>query len=516
MGILLDILSGIGNTLDVPGSMVRDTLGGENPFDQLMAPWRGDNRLSGRDLLRRRGWASQEDTWGNLAGGIGIELATDPMNLLAGAGLLRRAFQGAKIAKATRAVDEANTLSQALRAKGWMPEEVAQATKIRGVTQTPDKSKFFAREIGNGRWQIVQSSTGDGIGSVIANSADDAMGKANSVIQANTARLKPYEFISREGPLTLYHETAAPPFGLREFLRDPGTRNWLGKGTYFTKQPGEAAGAYSVWDKSKTILPSDPVEAKRIADALAAKGAGAPRTMMGYVDSRNPFTFEEPATLRDMLMAARATRESKYTRQLLAVPRKIGLTNADDTMMSIRRLQNKQRPTALRAIKKEISDAEADIDYLNKMGPDMDDTDWYWKVDKLEREKKFAEHRLDKALHGERDVVTKGEIWSLLNQTKNPDEITDILRASGYDAIQHEAGQTMKLQDRMHEIGRRPPDIDEHSELVVFDPSNIYEPFIAPALQARPEQLKRIPRSLKAAFAGYQAGVSPTRGWSQE
>ena len=146
----------------------------------------------------------------------------------------------------------------------------------------------------------------------------------------------------------------------------------------------------------------------------------------------------------------------------------------------------------------------------------MDDTDWYWKVDKLEREKKFAEHRLDKALHGERDVVTKGEIWSLLNQTKNPDEITDILRASGYDAIQHEAGQTMKLQDRMHEIGRRPPDIDEHSELVVFDPSNIYEPFIAPALQARPEQLKRIPRSLKAAFAGYQAGVSPTRGWSQE
>jgi hypothetical protein len=49
------------------------------------------------------------------------------MNIIPGLGLMKRAFQGAKIAKATQAVDQANTLSQALRAKGWMPEEVAQA-----------------------------------------------------------------------------------------------------------------------------------------------------------------------------------------------------------------------------------------------------------------------------------------------------------------------------------------------------------------------------------------------------
>lgn len=61
-----------------------------------------------------------------------------------------------------------------------------------------------------------------------------------------------------------------------------------------------------------------------------------------------------------------------------------------------------------------------------------------------------------------------------------------------------------------------PPTLDAHSETLVFDPSQIYEPFIAPALRARPDQLKKIPRSLKAAFAAYQAGVAPSRGRSQE
>ena len=97
MGILLDILSGIGNTLDVPGSMVRDTLGGENPFDQLMATWRSDNRLSGRDLTRRWGLSGDQDTGLNAAGGVATEMALDPLTWL-GVSALTKAFRGGSVA----------------------------------------------------------------------------------------------------------------------------------------------------------------------------------------------------------------------------------------------------------------------------------------------------------------------------------------------------------------------------------------------------------------------------------
>lgn len=77
-------LAAVGNVLDLPGSMVRDTIGGENPFDQLL-PWNwasSENRLSGRDLARQWGVAGPEDTWGNFFGGLGVELATDPLTYL--------------------------------------------------------------------------------------------------------------------------------------------------------------------------------------------------------------------------------------------------------------------------------------------------------------------------------------------------------------------------------------------------------------------------------------------------
>lgn len=94
---LLDGLTGVGNVLDVPGSMVRDAIGGENPFDQLASPWRGDNRLTGRDLARQWGLAGQEDTLGNMLGGIALELATDPLNIIPGMSVLSRLRTGSKL-----------------------------------------------------------------------------------------------------------------------------------------------------------------------------------------------------------------------------------------------------------------------------------------------------------------------------------------------------------------------------------------------------------------------------------
>ena len=482
MGILLDILSGIGNTLDVPGSMVRDALGGENPFDQLMAPWRSDNRLSGRDLARRWGMASNQDTWGNLAGGIGLELATDPMNLLAGAGLLRRAFQGAKIAKATRAVDAANDASMMLRAKGWMPEEVAQLTKI----QDPMAGKWIVRD------PPKPTSIAPNLDVSFSTSSDIVpfKSRADAVKYAKQYGLRPPELVPPR-PLRLYHETAAPPFEPHEFMPDPGTNNWLGKGTYFVKRPGESAGAYSQWDKSKTILPSDPEEAAKLVQAFQQKGQSAPRTMMSFVDSRNPYTFEEPATLRDMLMGARNLPEKPLWKQnefVNSMMQKYGPFN----------WQAKATPEEL-----------ATFEQLRALPPIMSR--------KVARQELLKKLRASQQMIGELPSATKGDIWAMLNANgKSPDEITDILRNAGYDAIQHDPRAVDTITDQMQRAGLRPPDIDSHSELVAFNPSQIYQPFIAPALQVRPEQLKRIPKSLKAAFAAYQAGVLPTRGRSQE
>jgi hypothetical protein len=70
----------VGSFFDVPGSMVRDTLGGRNPFDQLLTPFSPENRLTGRDLLRQYGMVGNRDTWGNFAGGLGAEIVFDPFS----------------------------------------------------------------------------------------------------------------------------------------------------------------------------------------------------------------------------------------------------------------------------------------------------------------------------------------------------------------------------------------------------------------------------------------------------
>ena len=80
-------LSAIGNILDLPGSVVRDILAGENPLDQLLGPSRwisSERKTSGRDLSRKLGLAGKENTWGNFLGGLAVEIGLDPMTYLTG------------------------------------------------------------------------------------------------------------------------------------------------------------------------------------------------------------------------------------------------------------------------------------------------------------------------------------------------------------------------------------------------------------------------------------------------
>jgi len=63
-------LVGLGNVLDLPVSMVRDTLAGENPFDQWRTPTRSDNRVQMNELMKDYGLAFDDRTkagrWGIL------------------------------------------------------------------------------------------------------------------------------------------------------------------------------------------------------------------------------------------------------------------------------------------------------------------------------------------------------------------------------------------------------------------------------------------------------------------
>lgn len=87
-------LSAVGNLLDVPGSMVRDVIAGQNPVDQLMSPLAERNRTTGRDLLRQSGLAGRKDTIGNFFGGLAAEVALDPLTYLTlGGSALRKSGQ---------------------------------------------------------------------------------------------------------------------------------------------------------------------------------------------------------------------------------------------------------------------------------------------------------------------------------------------------------------------------------------------------------------------------------------
>ncbi len=73
-------LSMVGNALDLPGSSVRDLLGGENPFDQWLSPFSDENRVGGRGLLERAGMLRRNRPGfdaGDVAG-FAVDVVLDP------------------------------------------------------------------------------------------------------------------------------------------------------------------------------------------------------------------------------------------------------------------------------------------------------------------------------------------------------------------------------------------------------------------------------------------------------
>jgi hypothetical protein len=97
-------ISAAANLLDLPGSMVRDVIAGQNPVDQLLHPFSGESRTSGRDLARKMGLAGKQDNWKNFLGGLAIDVGTDPLTYVFPFGAMTKA---GRIAKAANIGDEA-------------------------------------------------------------------------------------------------------------------------------------------------------------------------------------------------------------------------------------------------------------------------------------------------------------------------------------------------------------------------------------------------------------------------
>lgn len=127
-------LGAIGNALDLPGSMVRDLVHTaqtgtfHNPLDQLLSPFSDKNRASGRDIGRAAGAMSSDDTTGNWFGGLGIEIATDPLSYLTlGANAVGK---GGKAMKAAGLMDDVTKVAakKAGRTLGSMGAREARVT----------------------------------------------------------------------------------------------------------------------------------------------------------------------------------------------------------------------------------------------------------------------------------------------------------------------------------------------------------------------------------------------------
>ena len=107
--MLLDILEGAGNLFDLPGSMVRDAVTLNNPFDQLLSPIGSQNRMSGRDVLEHYGALSPNQEgldFGDVAGGA-LGMAMDPLSYISGVGALKFLARGSKVDDVAKLIPKA-------------------------------------------------------------------------------------------------------------------------------------------------------------------------------------------------------------------------------------------------------------------------------------------------------------------------------------------------------------------------------------------------------------------------
>ena len=114
----MGIFSGISNLADLPGSMVRDVIGLDNPFDQLLDPFGEEGRQTTEELTGV----------GGIPGWL-LEVGMDPLTYLGGAGLIKSL---PKLMKARRAAKGSKAL---FRRKARQSAQGRRAGQASGLTR---------------------------------------------------------------------------------------------------------------------------------------------------------------------------------------------------------------------------------------------------------------------------------------------------------------------------------------------------------------------------------------------
>lgn len=358
MSALLDALMTVGAALDTPGAILRNSLAGQNPFQGLFNP---EERTTGRGLLEQWG-ILDENTPGLDAGdvaGFGVDVALDPLNIL-GLGL------AGKTARAASKIEAANKASEAMRAAGAMPEEIAVLTKA--VDESGNPARLFH-------------------------------GTTASFDNYDASKLDPEALFGR-GVYTTENPAIARTYGphLREHFMD-------------ARNPFMADEAVSLDDLGNLNL--TPEDYAKMSDSAAT------RTRNAYNEALNRSREEHlDQILRDMQKGKSKAREMGIEHKFL----------------------------------KRLSDPEVNARLQPEMGA----------AKELAKTKALRE--LGAMPNPE---ITGHDLYKIVGEGEN-----HVLKALGYDSVFHEGG---------HILGTTP-----HNVRIAFDPSRIYAPEIAPALQDVP------------------------------
>jgi hypothetical protein len=140
----MGFFEGLSNVVGLPGSMVRDVIGGENPFDQLLDPFGEEDRLNITEATGLEGIP-----------GFLAEMLLDPLNLLAGVGVaksLPKLLKARKLAKAAKTERKMDRLRKAGNVRGGVR---SGATRRRrsiaaelGLSPGDEVTEKLARTIG--------------------------------------------------------------------------------------------------------------------------------------------------------------------------------------------------------------------------------------------------------------------------------------------------------------------------------------------------------------------------------
>lgn len=255
--------------------------------------------------------------------GSATELVADPLNILGGAGALRTALAGRKVIKANKA-------SAAMRAAGYMPEEVAALTKFKDGgkpvrllhgTAAPPFSQF-ADDAGSGNWM------GKGIYfTKNPEVANEYVYRDPSTVDSRSAEfLKDWDYLISSLPKKEDQQTVG------DIVKQAISRN-----LFINRYGYELNRDLDVWSNQLDKVDEFLAPSKEYKDwLLQAKELtkshtqGNRRVMARYVDSRKPFTFEAKATKRDVkALASVMTPEQKS--QAIDMLSRLKASNVDIT-----------------------------------------------------------------------------------------------------------------------------------------------------------------------------------------